>query len=77
MTADIAVLGAGVMGAAMALPATAAGNTVALVGTPLDGAIVEAVRAGQPHPRLGPYRADYHRHHSRRRRPSCARDRAS
>ncbi len=53
MTADIAVLGAGVMGAAMALPATAAGNTVALVGTPLDGAIVEAVRAGQPHPRLG------------------------
>ena len=50
---DIAILGAGVMGAAMAMPATTAGLTVALVGTPLDAAIVSALQAGLPHPRLG------------------------
>lgn len=48
----IVILGAGVMGSAMAMPATAAGASVALVGTPLDDAIVEAVQAGAPHPRL-------------------------
>ena len=53
MTADVVILGAGVMGAAMAMPATTAGNTVALVGTPLDGAITAALQAGKPHPRLG------------------------
>lgn len=51
--ADVVILGAGVMGAAMAVPASSRGGAVDLVGTPLDGAIVEAVAAGAPHPRLG------------------------
>ena len=50
---DVVILGAGVMGSAMAMPATTAGCTVALVGAPLDQAIVAAVRAGLPHPGLG------------------------
>ncbi len=50
---DIAILGAGVMGSAMAMPATTAGLRVALVGTPLDQGIVAAVQAGLPHPGLG------------------------
>ena len=49
---EIAILGAGVMGSAMAMPAATAGRRVALVGTPLDQAIVAAVRAGLPHPGL-------------------------
>ena len=49
---DVAILGAGVMGSAMAMPATTAGLSVALIGTPLDAAIIEAVQAGSPHPRL-------------------------
>lgn len=52
MPADIVILGAGVMGSAMAMPAAYGGAKVALVGTPLDGAIIQAVRGGQPHPRL-------------------------
>lgn len=50
--AETVILGAGVMGAAMALPAAHGGGSVALVGTHLDATIVAAVRAGQPHPRL-------------------------
>ena len=50
---DVVILGAGVMGSAMAMPAAAAGASVALVGTPLDGAIVSALEAGDAHPRLG------------------------
>ncbi len=49
---DIVILGAGVMGSAMTMPAAHGGAKVALVGTPLDGAIIQAVRGGQPHPRL-------------------------
>lgn len=50
---DVVVLGAGVMGAAMALTAQRAGRSVAVVGTPLDGPAVEALAGGRPHPRLG------------------------
>ncbi len=49
---EIAILGAGVMGSAMAFPATAAGNSVTLVGTHLDQEIIESVVAARRHPRL-------------------------
>lgn len=49
---EVVILGAGVMGSAMALPAAHKGAGVALVGTHLDRDIVNAVAAGQPHPRL-------------------------
>jgi glycerol-3-phosphate dehydrogenase (NAD(P)+) len=48
----ITILGAGVMGSAMCLPARARGNEVRLVGTHLDTAIIESVRATGFHPRL-------------------------
>jgi glycerol-3-phosphate dehydrogenase (NAD(P)+) len=48
----IAILGAGVMGSAMAFPATAAGRDVTLVGTHLDAAIVDSVAGNGHHPRL-------------------------
>lgn len=51
--AEIVILGAGLMGSAMAFPATAAGNTVTLVGTHLDREIIESVVANGRHPRLG------------------------
>jgi glycerol-3-phosphate dehydrogenase (NAD(P)+) len=51
--ADIAILGAGVMGAAMAVPAAARGNRVALVGTHLDEEIIRSVAGNGLHPRLG------------------------
>ncbi len=50
---EIAILGAGLMGSAMAVPATAAGNTVTLVGTHLDREAVESIAATGRHPRLG------------------------
>lgn len=50
--ARIVILGAGVMGSAMAVPLGHAGHRVELVGTPLDEAIVAAVAAGDPHPGL-------------------------
>lgn len=50
--ARIVILGAGVMGSAMAVPLGHAGHRVALVGTPLDEAIVAAVAAGEAHPGL-------------------------
>ncbi len=46
------IVGAGVMGAAMAMPAADRGMAVDLIGTPLDGAIIAAVAAGLPHPQL-------------------------
>jgi glycerol-3-phosphate dehydrogenase (NAD(P)+) len=49
----ITILGAGVMGTAMTLPASDRGHKVRLVGTHLDRDIIAAVQAGQPHPRLG------------------------
>ena len=39
--AIITICGAGMMGSAMAFPATANGNTIRLVGTPLDREIIE------------------------------------
>ena len=51
--AEIAILGAGVMGSAMAVPAAARGHRVALVGTHLDEAIVRSVAGNGFHPRLG------------------------
>ncbi len=51
--ATIAILGAGDMGTALCTPAAANGHDVRLWGTHLDREIVAALRAGQPHPRLG------------------------
>lgn len=51
--ADVVILGAGVMGAAMAVPAARAGARVALVGTHLDDAIIRSVAGNGHHPRLG------------------------
>ena len=51
--AHIAILGAGYMGGALTVPATDNGHSVALWGTPLDGRLLAAVRAGRRHPRLG------------------------
>jgi glycerol-3-phosphate dehydrogenase (NAD(P)+) len=46
------IVGAGVMGSAMALPLSDRGFAVRLVGTHLDGAIVESVQTKNFHPRL-------------------------
>ncbi len=51
--ARIVILGAGVMGSAMAVPAGALGHHVDLVGTHLDEAIVRSVAGNGWHPRLG------------------------
>jgi glycerol-3-phosphate dehydrogenase (NAD(P)+) len=51
--AKIVVLGAGVMGTALCVPAAENNHTVLLVGTPLDGDIVAAIRQpGGVHPKL-------------------------
>ncbi len=49
----VAVLGSGMMGTAMAWPLADRGHAVTLVGTHLDGEIVEALRRGAAHPGLG------------------------
>ncbi len=51
--AKITILGAGVMGSALAVPATRHGNEVTLVGSPLDDDIIAALRSGAEHPTLG------------------------
>jgi len=51
--ARVAILGAGDMGTALTTPLAANGHDVRLWGTPLDDAIVAALRTGEPHPRLG------------------------
>ncbi len=49
----IVILGAGVMGSALAVPACAVpGNRVTLAGSPLDDALVDAVNADRRHPTL-------------------------
>ncbi len=48
----IVVLGAGVMGSAMCLPARDRGHAVRLVGTHLDRTIIDSVVASGRHPRL-------------------------
>jgi glycerol-3-phosphate dehydrogenase (NAD(P)+) len=49
----IAILGAGMMGSAFAVPLADRGHQVRLVGTHLDDAIIAALAAGAPHPKLG------------------------
>lgn len=48
----IAIIGAGMMGSALAFPAKENGNTVRLVGTPLDREIIAACRATGRHPKF-------------------------
>jgi glycerol-3-phosphate dehydrogenase (NAD(P)+) len=48
----ITILGAGVMGSAMCLPARDRGHAVRLVGTHLDTAIIDSVKATGRHPKL-------------------------
>lgn len=48
----ITILGAGVMGSAMSLPACDSGHEVRLVGTHLDQAIIDSVTRTGRHPRL-------------------------
>lgn len=53
MTRRTVILGAGVMGSAMTLPAAQGGSRIDLVGTHLDEDIVHSVAANGLHPRLG------------------------
>lgn len=53
MMDQVAILGAGAMGAALTTPATDNGRTTHLWGTWLDDELVDAIRAGTPHPRVG------------------------
>lgn len=48
----VTILGAGVMGSAMTLPAADRDHEVRLVGTHLDRAIIDSVRASGLHPKL-------------------------
>jgi glycerol-3-phosphate dehydrogenase (NAD(P)+) len=51
--ADVVILGAGVMGSAMAVPLADNGHDVRLVGTHLDRQIVDTIRSTGVHPGLG------------------------
>lgn len=48
----ITIIGAGMMGSALAFPARENGNTVRLVGTPLDREIIDTCRATNRHPKF-------------------------
>jgi len=48
---NIVILGAGVMGSALASVAAAA-NQVTLVGSPLDNHIIDKLKKAEPHPTL-------------------------
>ena len=51
--ARILILGAGVMGTALAVPAADNGHAVTVVGTPLDGAVIDRLKTpGGVHPKL-------------------------
>jgi len=50
--AHLAILGAGVMGSALAVPACANGHRVTLFGSPLDDATVAVIQADRHHPKL-------------------------
>lgn len=50
--AIITILGAGMMGSALAVPLVDAGHEVRLVGTHLDGALIEGLRRHRVHPTL-------------------------
>lgn len=49
----VVILGAGVMGSAFSVPLTDNGHQVSLVGTHLDGDIIEEIHQSGLHPRLG------------------------
>ncbi len=49
---NITIIGAGMMGSALAFPARENGNDVRLVGTPLDREIIETSRATGRHPKF-------------------------
>ena len=51
--AKIVILGAGVMGSAMAVVTGDRGHSVALVGTPLDEEIIRSIEETKLHPKLG------------------------
>ena len=62
--ARVVILGAGVMGSAMAMPLHAAGHDVDLVGTVLDDTIIQSVKGNGFHPKLNiamPGRVTAHR----------------
>ncbi len=48
----IAIIGSGMMGSALAFPARENGNTVRLVGTPLDREIIDECRKSNRHPKF-------------------------
>jgi len=50
--ANIVIIGAGVMGTALSVPASDNGHNVLLVGTPLDAAIVKSLQTKRYHPGL-------------------------
>ena len=50
--ATITIIGAGMMGSALAFPARENRNTVRLVGTPLDREIIESCKVTNKHPKL-------------------------
>ena len=50
--AVITIIGAGMMGSALAFPARENGNEVRLVGTPLDHEIIETCKATDRHPKF-------------------------
>ena len=49
---NITIIGSGMMGSAMARPASDNGHQVRLVGSPLDDHIIAALKAGKDHPTL-------------------------
>ena len=51
--AHVAIVGAGVMGTALAWPLSDNGHRISLVGTPLDRNIIEEARSRYRHPKLG------------------------
>ncbi len=51
--ATLVILGAGMMGTALAWPLADRGHAVRLVGTPLDAAIIDSLRRSGVHPKLG------------------------
>ena len=60
----VTIIGAGMMGSAMARPASDNGHEVRLIGSPLDDFIIDALKAGKDHPTLkrsfaGVAKADY------------------
>ncbi|MEM8951573.1 MAG: glycerol-3-phosphate dehydrogenase [Pseudomonadota bacterium] len=50
--AKITIIGSGVMGTSIAVPALDNGHQVTLVGSPLDDDIIETMRRGDAHPKL-------------------------